>query len=326
MKMLYFPVHIWNIRSSFTKATVESTSVPLPPGLLHQYSRSGSSSPRYGLQFIQPKHLHQHHFGVARRLHPMPDRPLVLEDLVVVAALLGAIAEEVDLLELGRPVARHMAQRVRLVPAAREHIEADLAADAVRQVHLGELGAQARNHLLAHAVLAVVRMERVALVARALAPDRAHVQHAVAELDEGAALHRQLQLGQVAQHEVDEALQRRLAQVRGDRLLAHLDALLDLHQPVLREDVVEAVEDRAPVQLLEHLLQVGAAHDADGGARPDVRVQEELERGRDVGARRGQRAVHVEQQQDVGAGEVRDGRAALLARQLRGIDGDWRKE
>lgn len=34
----------------------------------------------------------------------------------------------------------------------------------------------------------VVLLKRVALLLAAVAPDRAHVQHAVAELDEGAAL------------------------------------------------------------------------------------------------------------------------------------------
>lgn len=65
----------------------------------------------------------------------MPNRPLVLVDLVVVAALVRLVAEEVDGLEVDAVgqvlVGFDVLQAVRLVPAGGEDVEGDLAADGV---------------------------------------------------------------------------------------------------------------------------------------------------------------------------------------------------
>lgn len=65
----------------------------------------------------------------------MPDGPRIFKDLVVVASLVGLVAEEVDRLVVHtiRPLGLRldMLQTVGLVPASREDIKRDLSADGV---------------------------------------------------------------------------------------------------------------------------------------------------------------------------------------------------
>ncbi len=65
-----------------------------------------------------------------------------------------------------------------------------------------------------HARALVIALKLVALLLAAVAPDGRHVEHAVAELEERAALDRDVQVRNVVQHKVDQLLQPRLAQVR----------------------------------------------------------------------------------------------------------------
>ena len=52
------------------------------------------------------------------------------EDLKVITALKGFVTEEVDFFPV---VLLHVVQREGLVPASREHVEADLTANAIAQ-------------------------------------------------------------------------------------------------------------------------------------------------------------------------------------------------
>ena len=67
------------------------------------------------------------------------------EDLEVVAALEGLVAKEVDLVKVGLG---QVLQAVRLVPARREQVERDLAADRVGEVVVGKLLLQFRLRFL----------------------------------------------------------------------------------------------------------------------------------------------------------------------------------
>mmetsp|Transcript_93130 Transcript_93130/g.266026 ORF Transcript_93130/g.266026 Transcript_93130/m.266026 type:complete len:280 (+) Transcript_93130:318-1157(+) len=194
---------------------------------------------------------------ILRTGHCVANCPRVLVDLEVVAALVRLIAKKVDLLELG-----HVLQRERLVPPLRKHVERNLPSDGEGQIEVGKLSLHRGHHRRANVVLAVINLERVALLLRAVAADGAHVEHAGAELDERAALARQRDVGEVLQHPVDQPLQVVLAEVGSDRLLADLDAVLERHQPVLREAVVEHAE-HILAELLLLLLQVRTAHETD---------------------------------------------------------------
>ena len=72
--------------------------------------------------------------GLLRAGHAVADGARVLEDLVVVAALVGLVAEEVDGAVLDAAdllLGFDVLQAVGLVPAGREDVEGDLAADGV---------------------------------------------------------------------------------------------------------------------------------------------------------------------------------------------------
>ena len=67
-------------------------------------------------------------------LHRVADRPWVLKDLIVIAALVGLVAEEVDGAVLDAAdllLGFDVLQAVGLVPASGEDVEGDLAADGV---------------------------------------------------------------------------------------------------------------------------------------------------------------------------------------------------
>lgn len=82
---------------------------------------------------LNPKHLLQLLHGVLGARHGVALGPRVAEDLVVVAALEGLVAEEVDrlVLDAARPLglALQVLQAVGLVPAVGEDVEGDLATD-----------------------------------------------------------------------------------------------------------------------------------------------------------------------------------------------------
>ena len=84
----------------------------------------------------------------------------------------------------------------------------------------------------------IILLELVALLLGAVAADGADVDHAVAELDEGAALDRDVEVGDVAEDEVDEFFEVVLAQELLEGLdLEELSGLVG-DEAVLGEDVV----------------------------------------------------------------------------------------
>mmetsp|Transcript_1729 Transcript_1729/g.6659 ORF Transcript_1729/g.6659 Transcript_1729/m.6659 type:complete len:229 (+) Transcript_1729:110-796(+) len=131
---------------------------------------------------------------VVGRCDRVADGALAREDLVVVAALVGLVAEEVNLVEVG--VADEV-EAEGLVPALGEDVERDLAADREGEIEVGELLLHGLDHGGSDVVFLVVLLEGVALFARAVAADGRDVEHALAELDEGAALDGERDLGHV---------------------------------------------------------------------------------------------------------------------------------
>ena len=199
----------------------------------------------------------------------MPDRPPILINLVVIPALVALVPEEMDgrVLDPAPLLLRlDVAQAVRLVPAGGKRVERDLAADGVRQAEAGELGLDRLDHGGAHLVLAVVLDERGALGRAGVAADGADVDHAVAELDEGAALDGYIERGHVRQDPVDQLLVARLADPLDEAGRRQRPAQPERRQPVLREAEVEQRGDRqrGRAQLLLLLGKVRAADEADG--------------------------------------------------------------
>lgn len=135
----------------------------------------------------------------------MSNSPGVLVDLEIIAALERLITEEVHrgISNTARllGLALQVLQAVRLVPAGGEDVEGDLAADAEGQAQVAEALAQLLDELLADLVLLVVDLVVDALLNAGIPANRRYIDHAVAELDEGAALDWDVQVGDVVQAE-----------------------------------------------------------------------------------------------------------------------------
>ena len=194
-------------------------------------------------------------------------------------------------------------QAERLVPAGGEDVEGDLAADREAVVRRGEMrlaivitrlfflcnatvtesdkgeeGGDVRqsqvaealpkllDHGGAHLVLVVVLEEVETLLMARVTADRADVDHAVAELDESAALDGDVHVGNVVQDERGQLLVLLLSDPLDEAAGRQRLAVLEGSQAVLGKAEVEERQDvdGRRAQLLLLLGEVGAADEADG--------------------------------------------------------------
>lgn len=243
---------------------------------------------------IQLENVRQNTSGIVRGGHFVANRAWIDIDLMIVAACLRLIAEEMDLLEAFARLV-NMPQCIRFVPSMWEHIEADFTANAVCQVDIVEFTAQVANHFGTHLMLIIVGSEEFALLSRTLPPDGANIHHAIAEFHECAPFEWQLQFGQIAEHKIDESLQNFFAQMLLNRLLAHLFAIDNLHQAIFRKNIVELLQNFPPIQLLEHFLQIRAAHYANRGQRFYSPIQKLLEFRLDIRTGKCQCTINIKQ-------------------------------
>jgi hypothetical protein len=129
--------------------------------------------------------------------------PGVGVDLPIVPSLVCLVPEEVDggVLDAIGPLgfSLYMVQAVCLVPALGEDVEGDLSADRVGQAEIGESFLELGNHLGSDVVLNVVLVVVVALLDAGVTADGGDVDHAVAELDEGAAFYGDVEVGNVVE-------------------------------------------------------------------------------------------------------------------------------
>lgn len=106
----------------------------------------------------------------------------------------------------------------------------------------------------------------IALLNRSIPANRAHIDHAIAELHKRAALHGDIQVGDVVQDELDQLLVVVLADPLDEAVRRERHAHADGGQPVLREAEVEegGDGDAGGAELFLLLGEVGAADEADG--------------------------------------------------------------
>ncbi len=131
---------------------------------------------------------------------------------------------------------------------------------------MAELLAQLLDEGLADLVLEVVVLVVEALLGGGVAADGGDVDHAVAELDEGAALDGDVEVGDVVQDEADELLVALLAEPADEAVARQRGAQLERRQPVLAEAEVEQARHRLArhrPELLLLLSQVRAPHEPD---------------------------------------------------------------
>ena len=142
-----------------------------------------------------------------------------------------------------------------------------MASGYVRQAQVTEALAQLGDKFLADLGLLVVLVEGEALGVGSVPADGADVDHAVAELNKGAALDGDVEVGDVVQAEVGELLVLFLAEPLDEAVGGELLAQLVGRQAVLAEAEVEEGGDGDAGGLAELLLllgEVGAADEADG--------------------------------------------------------------
>lgn len=157
------------------------------------------------LSFSQIKQLLELSRRVLRASHRVTNGPGVLKDLVVVTALERLVTKEVH--SGIRDAARllglvlQVLQAVRLVPAGGEDIKRNLAADAEGEAQVTKALAQLLDKRFAHLVLLVKDLVVNALLDAGIPTDRRDIDHAVAELDKGAALDGDVQVGNVVEAE-----------------------------------------------------------------------------------------------------------------------------
>ena len=98
-------------------------------------------------------------------------------------------------------------ETVGFVPALRDNIEGNLTTNQVYEVVVRELLLENIDHLLTNMVFLVIKAKGITLLLRAIATDRADVEHSRTEFDEGASLHWDIQFTNIAQDKVDELVQ-----------------------------------------------------------------------------------------------------------------------
>jgi hypothetical protein len=175
--------------------------------------------------------------GVLRSSDGVASSSGVSVDLVVVTALESLVTEEVDGLVsdaiglLG--LVLEVLEAVCLVPASGEDVERDLAANGeaiqkksamkrhvmmeglcdVREAKVAESLLENSDELFADLCVLIELLEVVSLLGAGVTADRADVDHAVAELDKGTALDRDVKVGDIVQDKVGKLLVLLLADV-----------------------------------------------------------------------------------------------------------------
>ena len=125
------------------------------------------------------------------------------KNLIVVTSRKCLIAEEVDFVILAL---LDVIKRVGLVPALRKHIEGYLASNRISEVKMSKLFTKNCDEPLSDLVGQVKLFIVISLLLAAIAADGRYIQHAIAELYEGASLDWNVQIGYIMQAEVNEGL------------------------------------------------------------------------------------------------------------------------
>lgn len=148
----------------------------------------------------------------------------------------------------------------------------------VRESEVSKLLPQSLDKRIADHCLLVVGLVLVSLVVAGIPANGTDVDHAVAELDKGAALDGNIEVGNVAEAEVDELLVGPFADVLDEAVGGQGLAELVRNQAVLGEAEVEETGDgdtSGAAKLLLLLDEVGAADKADGAFPAQLLEQSE---------------------------------------------------
>jgi hypothetical protein len=141
-----------------------------------------------------------------------------------------------------------------------------VATQNIRKTQIRELLLDSLHKLLANLVLKIKFLIIIALLNRSIPANRAHIDHAIAELDKSPALHRNIQIGHIMQNEPDKLLVILLANPLDETVRRERHTHADRRQAVLSKAEVEegGDGDAGGAELFLLLGEVGAADEADG--------------------------------------------------------------
>jgi hypothetical protein len=137
------------------------------------------------------------------------NRPLIAINLPIISTGVRLITKEVNLIIHNTTPSLllcKMVEAVCLVPTSGEHVEGNLSADGVCETEVGEGFLELGDHGGADVVLDVVDLVVVAFLDGGITADGGDVDHAVAELDEGAAFDGDVEVGDVVEDPVKNTI------------------------------------------------------------------------------------------------------------------------
>ena len=149
--------------------------------------------------------LLQLRIGIVWVLDLVSDSPLVAVDLPVISTLVGLVTKEVDLVvdDTRESLLRlNVSQAVGLVPTSGEYVERDLTTNGVCKAVVRERFLELRDHGFPDLVFEIVLLVFVTFFSRCVTADGRDVDHAVAELDKGAALDGNVEIGDVVENPI----------------------------------------------------------------------------------------------------------------------------
>jgi hypothetical protein len=132
----------------------------------------------------------------------VPNRALIAINLPIITARVCLVAKEVNLVIDDAATSLllcNVVQAVCLVPASGEDIKRDLSTNGVCEAGVGEGLLELGDHGRANVVFDVVGLVVIALLDRGVAANGRDVDHAVTEFDKGAALDRNVKVGDVVE-------------------------------------------------------------------------------------------------------------------------------
>lgn len=138
-----------------------------------------------------------------------------MKDFIVVPAGRSLVAKKVN---FAKGALLQMTKTKGLVPTVGKDVNRNLSADRVFELVVGKGGLEGTHQASANLMLVVIGLKVETFLVRAVAANRTDVDHGIAKLDKAAALHGNVQIGNVVEDEVDELLVARLAEKPNEAL------------------------------------------------------------------------------------------------------------
>lgn len=189
------------------------------------------------------------------------DNSGVGKDLIIVTALVGLVAEKVNLF---KAFTLDMPKRIGLVPALGENVKTDLTANRKSQSKVQKLLFKLGDHLTPNTMLLVILFKIDSFLDGRVSADRRDVDHTVSELDKRASLDGNVHFGEIPQNPIDKLLILLLSYMLDKTRRLELLPQLVRDQPILRKPIVKITQPLVPTDLLKDLDEVGTTHKGDG--------------------------------------------------------------